>query len=342
MAASTMATMLEDPRHGRRTERFTLQWHLTHSCDLACKHCYDRTLPSPLGLDDAKRILDGLVEFGARRGVVVRVGLTGGNPLLYPWFFELYAQVVARGVPAYLLGNPVATDLVERLVAIGKPESYQVSLEGLEAHNDDIRGPGSFRRVMEFLPVLRAHGIHAGVMLTLTSANRDQVVPLGRLLRGKANGLTFNRLSRTGNGAALATPDKEAYGEFLVEYLAAAKQNPTLTYKDNLFNIFRHELRLPLLRGCTGHGCGAAFDGFSLLPDGEAHACRKFPSPIGSVLRDGFDAVYDSVAADRYRRGSTACDGCAIRKWCGGCMAVTSGQGLDPFTDRDPHCFMFD
>jgi hypothetical protein len=45
------------------------------------------------------------------------------------------------------------------------------------------------------------------------------------------------------------------------------------------------------------------------------HACRKFPSPVGKVLRDGIAAV------------------------CGGCMASTAGSGKDPFVERDPYCW---
>ena len=29
--------------------------------------------------------------------------------------------------------------------------------------------------------------------------------------------------------------------------------------------------------GCTGFGCGAAFNFMAVLPDGEVHACRKVP-----------------------------------------------------------------
>jgi len=28
-----------------------------------------------------------------------------------------------------------------------------------------------------------------------------------------------------------------------------------------------------------------------------------------------------------------------LRNVCGGCLAVTFGQGGDVFADRDPHCF---
>jgi radical SAM protein with 4Fe4S-binding SPASM domain len=124
--------------------------------------------------------------------------------------------------------------------------------------------------------------------------------------------------------------------------MSARRTNPVLGCKDNLFNILRlHSGRKPL-PGCTGFGCGAAFNFVALLPDGEVHACRKYPSPIGDVLQTGFDDIYDSPAAQRYREGPAACRGCRLRNVCGGCPAVSFGEGLRPLEDRDPYCFLSD
>ena len=90
-----------------------------------------------------------------------------------------------------------------------------MSLEGLEEHNDSIRGAGHFKRILAFLEILDELSIYSMVMLTLTRENMDQVLPLGEFLRGKTDLFTFNRLSQTGEGAALETAVKEEYKEFL-------------------------------------------------------------------------------------------------------------------------------
>jgi len=334
--------VLVDEVLSRRAAAFTLQWHLTHACDLHCRHCYDRSRVAVVRLDDAKSIVADLLAFCRARDVRPSLTLSGGNPFLHPEFFDIYAHVVENEIPVGILGNPVARALLEKLVTIRKPRFFQISLEGLEASNDSIRGPGTFGRGLAFLDLLRELEIPSTVMLTLTSANIDEVIPLGALLRGKVKNMTYTRLSQVGEGAALSLPSKERYGEMMVQYMAAARDNRTLTFKDNLFNIFRHELGMPLEGGCTGFGCGAAFNFLAVLPNGDAHACRKLPSPVGNLLREPLEVVYDSEAAQRYRRGCSACDGCAIRAKCGGCLAVAFGAGLDPFTERDPHCFMDD
>ena len=198
---------------------FTLQWHVTQACDLHCKHCYDRSEISPLTLDQGITILDQFREFILEKNVRGQVTFTGGNPLLYKHFKELYKEAAKRNFSIAILGNPTTKDVIESLQQIQPLSFYQVSLEGMQEHNDSIRGTGHFERIMEFLKILDELSIYSMVMLTLTRENMGQVLELGEFLRGKVNLFTFNRLSQTGEGAALETAVKEEYRAFLQKYL---------------------------------------------------------------------------------------------------------------------------
>ena len=325
-----------------QSDYFTLQWHVTQACDLHCKHCYDRSAISPLTLDQGIVILDQFRDFVLQQNVHGQVTFTGGNPLLYSHFEELYGEAAKRNFSIAILGNPTTSEVVESLQNIQPLSFYQVSLEGLPEHNDSIRGAGHFERIMEFLEILDKFSIYSMVMLTLTRENMGQVLELAEILRGKVDLFTFNRLSQTGEGAALATAAKEEYQEFLKEYLAAAKSNPVMALKDNLINIVKSDQREKLFGGCTGFGCGAAFNFCSLLPNGDMHACRKFQSPIGNVLESSLLELYRSEMAERYRRGPEECRGCKIRPVCGGCQAVIQSSGLDITLNKDPYCFIED
>lgn len=321
-------------------ETFTLQWHLTQACDLHCRHCYDRSSRTAPTLAEAMTTLDQLYDFCRERRVSGQISFTGGNPLLHPDFLAIYRGAAERGFMTAILGNPTTPAMLAAITAIRKPEFFQVSLEGLAPHNDYIRGAGHFDRVMRFLDELRQAGIYAMVMLTLTRDNLGQVLALGEILRGRADLFTFNRLSAVGEGAQLTTPGREEYAAFLPGYLAAARANPTLALKDNLINILRLRDGGGLFGGCAGFGCGAAFNFVALLPDGEVHACRKFPSAIGHLKEQTLGEIHDSANAARYRRGPEQCRGCRVRHVCGGCLAVIASQGLDPTRDRDPCCFI--
>jgi selenobiotic family peptide radical SAM maturase len=319
---------------------FTLQWHITQACDLHCKHCYDRSNRSSLELDDAFAILDDLRAFCQSRHVRGQVSFTGGNPLLYPHFLELYRGASDRGLGLAILGNPAPPARIEELLAIQRPVFFQVSLEGLREHNDMIRGHGNFERVIEFLSVLRDFEITSMVMLTLTKGNIDQVLPLADRLCGLTDHFNFNRLSMVGEGANLQLPTHQEYSAFLEEYMKAAESNPHMGLKDNLMNVVRYQKGIEPFGGCAGYGCSAAFNFITVLSDGEAHACRKFPSLVGNVFEQSIAEIYESEMAHRYRSGCNACTSCPIRAVCGGCLAIAHSFGLNIFEERDPYCFM--
>jgi selenobiotic family peptide radical SAM maturase len=316
-----------------------LQWHLTNRCSFQCRHCYDRTPRAELSAAEVDQVFGDLLLFCGRRGVQPRLSLTGGDPLLHPSFWALYTAAASARVGTSLLGNPVEAPVIERLLAIRPPAFYQVSLEGLEDHNDHVRGRGHFARTLAFLRDARAHGLRTVVMLTLTRDNIDQVIPLGARLSGLTSRVTFNRLSQVGEAADLAVPTREAFASFLRAYVQARRENPIFGLKENLFSLLREETGGKAARGCTGHGCGAAFNFLAVLPDGEVHACRKFPSRVGHVLHASLEEIYGSAAARAYRTGSSACRHCRLRPACGGCLAAAYGAGLDPLRDRDPHCW---
>lgn len=329
---------LVDPRFFS-TPTFTLQWHVTQTCDLHCRHCYDRSDRQEMELAQGIAVLDDLYDFCRAHHVFGQVTFTGGNPLLYPHFNSLYREAAERGFMTAILGNPMPRKRIEEIVAVRRPEFYQVSLEGLRAHNDYIRGAGHFDRTLDFLDLLRDLGVYSMVMLTLTRSNLDQVLALAELLRERVNLFTFNRLAMVGEGAALASVAPEDFPQFLRQVQLAAANNPSIGLKDNLFNLLRHEQGGACGGGCAGYGCGAGFNFVSLLPDGEVHACRKLPSLIGNLYRQSLAEIYHGPLAARYRQGSAGCHDCAIRPVCGGCLAVAYGYGLDIFRDVDPYCW---
>ena len=333
---------VEPYKEYQAAEIFTLQWHITQACDLHCKHCYDRSERNPMPYDRALAVLDDFFDFCGQMNVNGQVTFTGGNPLLYPHFAGLYQEASDRGFGVAVLGNPTPEDHMQSLFADRKPLFFQISLEGLEEHNDYIRGPGHFNRSLAFLDLLKQMDIYSMVMLTLTRDNMGQVLPLGEVLRDRTDFFTFNRISTVGEGRHLLMPQKEAYIAFLHAYETAARKNPVLGLKDNLLNIVRNESGGPVFGGCTGYGCGAAFNFVSLLPDGEVHACRKFPSLIGNMRNQSLLDIYASDIARKYRSGSRACRTCCLNPVCRGCLAITYSSGRDIFQEKDPYCFAAD
>lgn len=319
---------------------FTLQWHLTQACELHCRHCYDRSDRSTLTQHQALGIIDDLDRFCRKKHVRGHISFTGGNPLLHPDFNTIYKTAADYGFTLAILGNPTTRERLDELSAIQKPDFFQVSLEGLHEYNNYIRGEGHFERSVGFLALLQEMKIYSMVMLTLTKDNIQQVIPLGEYLQGRTDAFFFNRLALVGEGASLALPPQDEYVSFLKAYLKAAPANPVFGLKDNLFNALKYEEGVEPFGGCTGFGCGAAFNFLAVLPDGEVHACRKFPSAIGNIFEQSLEEIYDSDRAGRYRTGCAECGPCVLKPVCGGCLASSFSHGLNIFEQKDPYCFL--
>jgi len=322
-------------------EVFTVQCYLTPTDN---PYGVTSDLPSPTPPEEfpslrAISLIQELRQFCWNRFVRPQLAFCGHNLLSHPDFFELYQLAADHGLMTAIQSNTADRDTIKRLMGIQRPDYYQVNLEGEEAYNDQIRGAGDFSRTVAFLELLSELGVPNMVQLTLTKGNLHQVIPLAKRVEGITGGLTFNRLALSEAGSRFTLPTPTAYQEFLKQYLAAVPTHPALLVHDNLLNILCEEQGKPLSGGCTGHGCGAAFNIIAILPDGAVHACRKLSSPIGNILTQSLEEIYTSQAAARYREGSTACNGCSLKPVCGGCLAVTASFGHDPLTSKDPYCF---
>ena len=130
------------PEQHLSAEVFTLQWHITQDCDLSCRHCYDRSARANMSVDKALDVIDDFHTFCRDRHVRGQISFSGGNPLLYPEFLEVYEQAARKGFAVAILGNPTTREMMDSILKIARPEYFQVSLEGLPEHNDSIRGHG--------------------------------------------------------------------------------------------------------------------------------------------------------------------------------------------------------
>ena len=83
---------------------FTLQWHITHRCNLRCKHCYQDDYTAFDG-DGAKLVLDQFSEVIKAYDCIGRLNLTGGEPLTHPKLFDILHEARARGMRTGVLTN---------------------------------------------------------------------------------------------------------------------------------------------------------------------------------------------------------------------------------------------
>jgi MoaA/NifB/PqqE/SkfB family radical SAM enzyme len=97
-------------------------------CNLSCKYCneYDKT-SEPVPLETVKRRIDLLSGLGASI-----ITISGGEPMLHPQIYEIFAHIRSRGMIAGLISNGyyMTRERIEKLNAAGL-EYLQISIDNI-------------------------------------------------------------------------------------------------------------------------------------------------------------------------------------------------------------------
>lgn len=158
-------------------------WTLSGLCNLSCSFCMTSSGPAPArpGLDRSARarVLEQLVE--AR---VLKVYLTGGEPLVLPDVWELLEGLLSAGIFVELTtnGTRLEEESCRRLAALGV-SSLQVSLNGPdEATNAPLMGEGSYAGILAGIRRALDAGLSVHVRPTVLAGNVRQIPRLIRQL----------------------------------------------------------------------------------------------------------------------------------------------------------------
>ena len=184
-------------------------WNCTRRCNLKCMHCYshsqDINYTGELSTDEAKRLIDGLADFG-----VPVLLFSGGEPLLRRDLFELISYTRNKGIRAVISTNgTLITE--EQAVRLGDAGlSYVgVSLDGLKAVHDRFRGvTDSFERAMSGIRASRKAGVKVGLRFTINKGNVDDIPGIFDLMEiEQIPRICFYHLVYTGRAAEMVEHD---------------------------------------------------------------------------------------------------------------------------------------
>lgn len=334
---------------------FGLQWHLTNQCDQRCKHCYiwqnkkKNSLLTTFNLKQCKAVLNDFILFCHEMNVLPHFSITGGDPLLYPYIWEVLGLIKQEGIPFNILGNPfhLNSDVAMRLKNLGC-NSYQMSLDGLEETHDYVRKPGSFQATLLAIPVLNHAGIKSTIMSTVSLLNYKELPALARLcVKHKVSNFAFSRYCPTHGDIQYNIPP-QFYRQFLADmwkiYTELVDCGTNFNLKDHLWKAFLFEEGLYKLcaeKGIVIDGCNCGIKHMTLLPNGTVYACRRFHSPVGKINNQTFKNIFLSAKMEQYRQIEklTGCKDCLLLNYCRGCHAVSAGTSGN-FFDKDPQCWV--
>lgn len=171
----------------RETRYAMAMFNITNRCTLKCRHCfvYREGNPNiPSTEMDSDTMVEKIKELKKRHGFQMVLWM-GGEPLLRPEVLREATKLFGR--------NTVTTNGTVDLIDLPRC-IYVVSVDGPPDINDDIRGKGSFGKVMKTLSRIPDNfGPKVMCQCVVTRNNEDRLEELVQLLEPtNAQGMTFS------------------------------------------------------------------------------------------------------------------------------------------------------
>ena len=305
---------------------------LTYRCNNRCGHCYNprsrRELPS-LSAASWRAVIDRLAGIG-----IPHLIFTGGEPTLVPELPDLVAHAHGLGLVTGLNTNGrrlADPRLAEQLNRSGLGH-VQITLESdrPELH-DRMTGAASFDETMAGIRQALAAGLHVITNTTLTRINAHRAAELVPFLRDLGlSVLAMNGMIHAGCGAghgdALAEEDLEPILA-RVKDLADAAGLRFLWYSPTAY------CRLsPLELDLGARRCNAGEYSICIEPDGRVLPCQSDYRPVGGILDDPWETIWNSPLFLKYRRRVQDPAGSGLPPECHDCPDLPVCAGGCPLT----------
>lgn len=236
--------------------------------------------------------------------------VTGGEPFMRDDLADIVEVLLGKAVRVVVSTNGYFTDRVVTLARRFPQIGVRVSLEGLPAANDELRGlPDGFDHGLRTILQLRAAGLRdIGFGITLSDRNADDLLELYELADAMGvefataavhNSYYFHKLdNRIDDPEHVAGKLEEVAGRLL------GTRKPK--------SWFRAWFNMGLANYVRGGDrllpCGVADDVFFVDPFGEVRPCNAMEESMGSLKSQTFTEIWGSAEARRVRARVGACD----------------------------------
>jgi radical SAM protein with 4Fe4S-binding SPASM domain len=314
------------PFSARPSAPYRLDLALTYRCNNDCHHCYNLEHPQPgqllkrpeLDTEHWKQIIDTAWDLG-----IPHIIFTGGEPTLRDDLPELVAHAEANGQITGLNTNARRlsdSNFVQRLLDAGL-DHVQITVESSDAdiHNKMVNAR-AFEQTIAGLKNVLATRLY---VMTNTTMLRDNVDSIPATLDFLADlgvpTVGLNALIYSGHGATVGTglPERD-----LAPLLTVARQKTDARGQKLIWYTPTQYCHFdPVQMDLGVKGCTAAQYNMCIEPDGAVLPCQSYYKPLGNILHDDWNSIWNHPLALKLRERQDLplkCEGCAILAECGG------------------------
>lgn len=300
-------------------------------CNMNCDMCYVRLSKEEMNRLGKMRSLEEWLSVAKQmqQAGVLFLLLTGGEPLLYPYFKELFIALKKMGM--ILTINTNGTLIDEKWASFFKeykPRRINITLYGADkkTYQELCHYPEGYDRTIQAIRLLRANDIDVKVGYSVTKANLasfKQVLSLEKELDVPIRADTYMMPStreRNKPYAFQARLDPITAARARVEALKI-EMGEQLFRQYVQKSLFEVENILPG-EGTNHPKCHAGSCSFTINWQGNMHPCVVLDTPSINVFEVGFDAAWQ-VMMDKTKQIvlSDQCHQCSLRPICRTCQA---------------------
>jgi radical SAM protein with 4Fe4S-binding SPASM domain len=280
---------------------------VTYRCDNRCRMCGTWKYPTRPEEEFAPGLLRKLPRLSF-------CNVTGGEPFLRDDIEEIVSILSGKAGRIVISTNGYHSDRILALARRHPRLGFRVSLEGLPAVNDELRGrPDGFDHGLRTLLELQAAGIaDIGFGITISDRNAGDLLALYRLSRRLglefATAAVHNSYYFHATDNAFRNPD--GVSAAIAELIAAQLR------EKNVKSWFRAYFNHGLIGYVRGRErllpCGAGTEMFFLDPFGEIRPCNGMEDGVwldsfGSLHDRDFDEIWNSPKAVEIREKVRTC-----------------------------------
>jgi MoaA/NifB/PqqE/SkfB family radical SAM enzyme len=275
---------------------------ITYRCNARCYMCNTWKFPSGVSEELQPADLDNLPEMEF-------TNITGGEPFLRKDIDDFIEVIRPRSKRIVISTNGYFTERIVATAAKWPDLGFRVSLEGLPAANDELRGiKDGFDHGLRTLLELKSMGLKdVGFGITVSDRNAKDMRELYRLAEGLhmefATAVTHNTYYFHKMDNRFEDP-KMIIREFrgLIKDLLRTKR------LKNWFRAYFNEGLIGFVRGNPRPlPCEVGSDLFFVDPFGRVLTCNGSEFVMGSLKEQSFAEIWSSEKADRARQCVADC-----------------------------------
>jgi radical SAM protein with 4Fe4S-binding SPASM domain len=309
------------PFSARPSAPYRMDLALTYRCNDDCAHCYNarpRNFPE-ISNAEWKQIIDRLWEVG-----IPHVVFTGGEPTLRADLPDLIAHAEKNGQVTGLNTNARRlsdSSFVQQLVKAGL-DHVQITVESHDAavHDSMVRTKGAWKQTIAGLRNALESPLYVMTNTTMLKANSPYLKETLEFLAGLGvPTIGLNALIYSGHGLTVGSGLRERDLPPLLDLARAhtdASGQRLIWYTPTQYCHF-DPMQLELgVKGCT-----AALYNMCVEPDGSVLPCQSYYQPVGNMLTDPWDSIWNHDLSVRLRERQYVpdkCVECALLAECGG------------------------